>query len=69
MNRAEKRCQKKLAKKATRNAKLGNAAIRSPGQQTPAIRQSLDIAFQHHAAGRLPEAESIYQKILQSDPD
>ena len=68
MNRAEKRRQKKLAKKAARNAKLGKATIRSPGQQTVAIQESIDIAVQHHKAGRFPEAESIYQQILQTDP-
>ena len=29
----------------------------------------MDLAFQHHTAGRLPEAEGIYQQILQVDPD
>ena len=69
MNRAEKRRQKKLAKKAASNAKLGKATIRSPGQQTLAIQESIDLALQHHTAGRLPEAESIYQQILQADPN
>ena len=58
MNRAEKRRQKKLAKKAVGNAKPGNA-----------IQESIDLALQHHAAGRLPEAERIYQQILQADPN
>ena len=31
--------------------------------------QALDVAVKHHAAGRLPEAESIYQQILQTDPN
>jgi predicted O-linked N-acetylglucosamine transferase (SPINDLY family) len=69
MNRAEKRRQKKLNKKAARNAKLGKATIRSPGQQTPAIQVSINLALQHYIAGRLAEAESIYRQILQSDPN
>ena len=38
-------------------------------QQTLTIQQALDLAVQHHTAGRLPQAESIYQQILQTDPD
>jgi tetratricopeptide (TPR) repeat protein len=40
-----------------------------PGQQTRTIDQALDLAVEHHNAGRLPEAESIYQQILQADPN
>ena len=69
MNRAEKRRQNKLAKKAASNAKLGKATFRSPGQQTLAIQESIDLAVQHHNEGRLPEAKSIYQQILQTDPN
>ena len=39
----------------------------SSEQQTLTIQQSLDLAVQHHNEGRLPEAESIYQQILQVD--
>lgn len=59
MNRAEKRRQKKLAKKATRKGK--------PGQPNPAIDQSLTLAVQHHTAGDLGKAEALYQQILQAD--
>ena len=38
-------------------------------QQTLTIQQAIDLGVQHHAAGRLPEAESIYQQILQNYPD
>ena len=37
--------------------------------QTLTIQQAIDLAAQHHTAGRLSEAESIYQQILQSDPN
>ena len=35
-------------------------------QQTLTIQQALDLAVQHHTAGRLPQAENIYQQILQN---
>ena len=38
-------------------------------QQTLTIQQAIDLGVQHHNAGRLPEAESIYKQILQSHPD
>ena len=33
------------------------------------IQQAIDLALQHHMAGRLPQAESIHQQILQSNPN
>ena len=38
-------------------------------QQSLTLQQAIDLGVQHHNAGRLPEAESIYKQILQSDPD
>ena len=69
MNRAEKRRQRKLSKKAARVTKPVQSASSSPDQQTLTIQQAIDLAVQHHNAGRLPEAESIYQQILQADPN
>jgi tetratricopeptide (TPR) repeat protein len=69
MNRAEKRRQRKLSKKAARKSKPVQPASSSTRQQTPTIQQAIDIALQHHNADRLPEAERIYQQILQADPD
>ena len=69
MNRAEKRRQRKLSKKAARVTKPVQSASSSPDQQTLTIQQAIDRAVQHHNAGRLPEAESIYQQILQADPN
>jgi len=68
MNRAEKRRQTKLAKQAARNAKLGKATVNPIGQSTSAIESSLELAVQHHGAGRLDDAESIYRQILRADP-
>ena len=41
----------------------------SEQQQTRTIQQALDLAVQHHNSGRLAQAESIYNQILQSDPN
>ena len=69
MNRAEKRRQKKVALKATRIAKLEKATIRPPDQQNLTVQQAIDLAVQHHTAGRLPEAENVYNQILQVEPN
>ena len=37
--------------------------------QTLTIQQAIDLAVQHHNSGRLPQAETIYQQILQADPN
>ena len=41
----------------------------SEQQQTLTIQQAIDLGVQHHTAGRLPQAETIYQQILQADPN
>lgn len=56
MNRAEKRRQKKLAKKALKNK--GHL-----GPHPQAIPE-FAIAVQHHQEGRLSEAETLYRSIL-----
>jgi len=38
-------------------------------QRTIPIPQAIQIALDHHHAGRLPEAEGIYRQVLQADPD
>ena len=38
-------------------------------KQTLTIQKALDLAVQHHKSGRLSDAESLYQQILQTDPD
>ena len=37
--------------------------------QTLTVPQALDLAAQHHRAGRLTNAEDIYQQELQTEPD
>jgi tetratricopeptide (TPR) repeat protein/2-polyprenyl-3-methyl-5-hydroxy-6-metoxy-1,4-benzoquinol methylase len=46
-----------------------NGEIEAPSQQTLTMQQALDIGVEHHNAGRLPEAENIYQQILQAEPN
>ena len=69
MSRQGKQGRRKKAGKATENAPPVQSASPSLEQQAPTIQQSLDFAVQHHTADRLPEAESIYQQILQADPN
>ena len=38
-------------------------------EQTLTIQQAIDLGVQHHNEGRLPQAETIYQQILQSNPN
>jgi len=40
-----------------------------PEQQTLTIQQAIDLGVEHHNAGRLPEAENVYNQILQAEPD
>ena len=37
--------------------------------QTLPIQQAIDLAAQHHKEGRLSQAETAYQRILESDPN
>ena len=37
--------------------------------QTLTIQQAIDLATQHHKEGRLSQAETAYQRILESDPN
>jgi tetratricopeptide (TPR) repeat protein len=69
MNSEDKGRPRKKAGKEGRNAKPIPSASHSLGHQTLTIRQALEHAVQHHTAGRLSEAESIYQQILQAEPN
>ena len=69
MNRAEKYRKKKVFDKVARKTKHIQSAIPSSKQQVLSIQKSLGLAVQHHNAGDLPKAESIYRKILQADPN
>ena len=33
------------------------------------VQQAFDLATQHHSAGRLPDAESLYRQILAAQPN
>jgi tetratricopeptide (TPR) repeat protein len=43
--------------------------MNKPGSKTMTLQQALDLAVQHHQAGRLREAEGIYRQILAGDPN
>ena len=70
MKRAKKRHNKKTSDKAIKEPKSVQTTSPAPAgqQKTLAIQQSLNLAVQHHSAGRLPEAQGIYQQILQAEP-
>jgi Flp pilus assembly protein TadD len=44
------------------------AMTKPPEQQTLSIQKAIDLAVEHHSAGRLSDAEYIYQQILQTEP-
>ena len=49
-------------------AKLDRFRYRTPIMPMATIPQALEIAMQHHAAGRLAEAEAGYRQILARQP-
>ena len=76
MNRAQKRHEKKLARKAAKKDRSSKSTNRTSqqklltiDQQTLTIEQALKLARQHHNSGNLSQAESIYQEVLHTDPD
>jgi len=69
MNRAERRRQKKQAQKTAQNAKSVQAGMPFASPQSPGIQHAIALAVQHHSAGRLSEAEKLYQQVLQADPN
>ena len=46
-----------------------NSADASSEQQEPTPQETLNLAMRHHTAGHLPEAETIYQQILRTEPN
>ena len=69
MNKAERRSQREKANNAAKNTKAPPLVGPSSEQQTLTIQQALDLAVQHQTAGRLSEAEGLYQQVLQADPN
>ncbi|MGD0461242.1 MAG: tetratricopeptide repeat protein [Tepidisphaeraceae bacterium] len=43
--------------------------MEKPGSKTVNVQEALDLAVQHHQAGRLREAEEIYRQVLLADPN
>ena len=41
----------------------------SEQQQTLTIQEAIDLAMRHQAAGRIPQAESVYNQILKTHPN
>jgi tetratricopeptide (TPR) repeat protein len=70
MNRDKKRQRTLAKKKAAKKARRTQLQTSSGDQKTLTVEQSksLQLAIEHHTAGRLTEAEGIYQAILKVDP-
>ncbi len=47
----------------------GTVQAANPRSKEVSIPKELQTAFEHYQAGRLAQAEAIYQKILQVDPN
>src|SRR5262249_51156135 len=43
--------------------------VRIPAMPSLTLQQALDVALQHHQAGRLAEAEALYRQILAVQPE
>jgi tetratricopeptide (TPR) repeat protein len=69
MSRAERRRQRKLAEKATKNKGFAPSASLSVNKPTFDVQQALEQAIQLHGAGDLPKAEHIYNQVLQANPN
>ena len=69
MNKTGMGGQRKKAEKSARNAKPEHVANISPEQRMLTIPQSLELAIQCHNARDLPQAEGLYQQVLQADPN
>ena len=46
-----------------------NEQTDAPSEQTMTVQQAVDLGVQHHNAGDLPTAESIYQQVLKAEPN
>ena len=58
-----------MGKKAATRAQSRQAANRPSEPLNPTNQQYIDLAVQHHAAGRLTQAENLYKQILQTEPN
>jgi tetratricopeptide (TPR) repeat protein len=71
MSRAEKRHNKELAEKDAKDTRSTKARLLTLAEQERTLenQHALSLAVQHHKAGDLPKAKSIYKQILQADPN
>ncbi len=69
MNRAEKRRQQKIAKKAANKGQPLPLTSPTLDQTSVSIQRTVELAMQHHSAGDLQKAEGFYQQVLKSNPN
>ena len=67
MNRAQKRHQKKLTRKAALKQR-GPSLNQSAGAGGSGLAELLQKGYQHQSAGRLREAALAYGQVLKIDP-
>lgn len=69
MSRADSQPHQKISRKSARISKQVHSESRAQISQPLSTQQALDVALKHHIAGNLAKAKTIYQQVLNAEPD
>ena len=74
MKKKQRRRRRKTARQSAKTGARTSARTRTQTQtaktrKSYSAQEALDVALEHHRAGRLSEAERIYKQILRAQPD